>query len=255
MLSVIKSDFYKLFRRKSFYICGAVAGLVGIVLVVLINNLYPDAKEYGYNGLNSIGAGLGQVTLLTTIFLSMFIPSEFAYGTVKNMASRGISRVSIYVSKLIMGVFTAVSYTLFTALCGFVSGSIMWGVGEFKSNEFLETLKLFGLFLLAQICLESVFIMVGFLIQHTGGTVATNLGLLFITDILVTPIIDFVVKNWPLFGYTIKSEEYWAGNYVKVFMEVSPEQDIINRGILVCLSYLIISTAIGIFTFCKRDIK
>lgn len=255
MLNVLKSDFYKLMRRKSFYICGLISGLFGIALVVLVNNLYPNAKDFGYNGINSMSAGLGQVTLLTTIFLSMFIPAEFAYGTIKNMASRGISRASLYISKLIMGIFTIITYTLFTALCGFVSGSIMWGVGEFKNDEFLDILKIFGLFLLAEICLQSVFIMVGFLIRHTGGTVATNLGVLYVIGVILFPIIDYVVKTWEWLGYTITSSDYWVGTYVQTFLDLEVEQDLINKGIWVCLVYFVVSTAIGIFTFHKRDIK
>ena len=255
MLNILKSDFYKLIRRKSFYVCGLIAGLFGIILVVLLNNLYPDAKDFGFNGINSMSFGLGQITLLVTIFVSMFVPSEFAYGTIKNMASRGISRVSVYISKLITAVFTAVVYTLFTALCGFISGSIMWGVGEFKTDEFLDILKLFGLFLLAEICLQSVFVMIGFIIRHTGGTVATNLGLYYVVEVVLFPIIDYVVKTWAWLGYSIKSSEYWVGTYVQKFMEMNLSQDFINKGIIVCLVYFAVSTAIGIFTFYKRDIK
>lgn len=254
MLSVLKSDFYKLFLRKSFYICGLIAGAFGILLVVLINNVYPDAKDFGYSGINSIGVGIGQITLLATIFLSMFIPSEFGFGTIKNMASRGISRINIYLSKLIVGIFTSIVYTIFVSLCGFVSGSIMWGVGEIKGNEGLDLLKMFGLFILAEICLQSVFIMVGFLVRHMGGTVAINLGIYVVISQVIFPIVDYAVKAWPLLGYNINSSEYWVGTYTQTFTAMNIEQDIINKGIIVCLVYFVLSTVIGVLDFCRRDI-
>lgn len=254
MINVLKSDFYKLFLRKSFYICGIIAGAFGVLLVVLINNLYPNAKDFGYSGINSIGVGIGQITLLTTIFLSMFIPSEFAFGTIKNMASRGINRASIYFSKLTIGIFTSVVYTIFVSLCGFIAGSIMWGVGEFKSDEGLQLLEMFGLFILAEICLQSVFIMIGFLVRHMGGTVAINLGIYMIISQVIFPIINYAVKTLPWLGYEIDSAEYWVGTYAQIFTAVNIEQDIVNKGIIVCLVYLILSTAIGILDFCRRDV-
>ena len=256
MLSVLKSDFYKLFLRRSFYVCGLISGALGVLLVVLINNQFPFAKEFGYNGINSITIGLGQVTLLTTVFVSMFIPSEFAYGTIKNICSKGINRGVIYSSKLLVGVFTSVIYTLFTAVCGFVAGSLMWGVGDFKQDEFLDIIKMVALFILAEICLQSVFIMIGFLIRHTGGTVAANLGIYIATDIIIIPIIDFMIKisNWVKLENSVS--DYWVGSYAQNFLSnVNLQQDVITRGVIVCLAYLIVSTIIGMFVFYKRDIK
>lgn len=256
MFSVLKSDFYKLFCRKAFYICGLISGLVGVLLVVLINNEFPYAKELGYNGINSTYIGLGQVTLLATIFLSMFVSSEFSYGTIKNMCSRGISRAGIYLSKIIIGIFTSITYILFTAFCGFVSGSLMWGVGELKSEDFWSILRLFGLFILAEACLQSIFIMIGFLIRHSGGTVSANLGIYVTANILIFPILDYGIKSLKWFELKESTSQYWVGSYVQTFMSsLELDQAVINRGIIVCLVYFVISLIIGITTFYRRDVR
>lgn len=256
MINVLKSDFYKLFLRKAFYICGVISGLIGVLLVVLINNEFPFAKELGYNGISSSYIGLGQVTLLTTVFLSMFVSSEFAYGTIKNMCSKGISCVSIYLSKVVMGAFTSIVYTLFTGLCGFIAGSLMWGVGEFNIDEFWNILRLFALFILAELCLQSVFIMISFLIRHTGGTVSANLAVYVLAPALLLPLLDYIIKSLKWFELEGGVSKYWVGSYMQIFSgTLQLEQEVICTGIIVCLIYFIVSTAIGIISFYKRDIR
>lgn len=256
MINVLRSDFYKLFLRKAFYICGLISGLIGVLLVVLINNEFPFAKELGYNGISSTYIGLGQVTLLTTVFLSMFVSSEFAYGTIKNMCSKGIGRVSIYLSKVVIGIFTSAVYTLFTGFCGFVAGSLMWGVGEFNIDEFWNILRLFGLFILAELCLQSVFIMIGFLIRHSGGTVSANLAVYVLAPALVIPVLDYIIKSLRWFELEEGVSAYWVGSYMQIFSgTLQLEQKVIVTGIIVCLAYFIVSTVIGIVSFCTRDVK
>lgn len=256
MISVLKSDFYKLLRRKSFYICGLLAGVIGIISVVLIKTLLPGFEDYyDFNGINSMSAGIRQETLLITVFLSLFVSSEFSSGTIKNIASRGKNRITLYLSKIFMGIFTTVVYTLFVALCGFIAGSISWGVGEYNQSEFLDILRLFALFTLAEVCLQSVFIAIAFIIRHTGGTIALNIGILYVIAELLFPLIDYIFESWSVLGYTIKSSDYWVGSYINLFTGTTLEQDVINRGIIVCLCYFVASTVIGIVQFCKRDIN
>ena len=253
MLNVLKSDLYKLSLRKSFYICGLLSGAFGVFLVVLLNNLF-SAGDIGFNGIRSIVVGIDKITIFVAVVLSVFVPSEFALGTIKNSVSKGISRVEIYLSKLAVGVFVSLAYTLFSGLCGFVSGSIMWGVGTVSTDEALGILKVIGLFLLAEVCVQSVFIMVGFLVRHTGATAAINLVIILVADQVVFPIIDYVVEHWALLGYTIKSSEYWVGSYVSTFLDENIKQEMINKGLAVCLVYLVLATAIGIIDFCRRDV-
>lgn len=255
MINMLKSDLYKLVFRKAFYICGLIAGGLGVFLVILLNNVIGDLSDYGYNGINSITMGLGQVTLLASIFISMFVTSEFSYGTIKNICARGVDRYKVYLSKLMISVFTTVAYSVFASICGFIAGSIMWGVGEFKQDEFLQILKLFGLFLLAEICLQSVFVMVSFLVRHMGGAIAINLGIMMSADIVIFPILDFAIKKLDWFKFEGSVSKYWVGNYTAQFLSKDVEQSVINLGIIVCLTYLVISTLIGIFDFYRRDVR
>lgn len=254
MVNVLKSDYYKLLRRKSFYICGAISGIIGILAIWLLNSTFENVASLGYNGLVALTRGVGHVSLLTTIFLSILVPSEFAYGTVKNMCSRGVSRFRIYFSKLIIGVFTVFCYTFFTAFCSFVAGSLIWGVGELEDGGLLKIVEFFALFIMAQICLQSVFMMNGFLLRHTGATVALNLGILIAFDEILLPILDYMLIDW----FEIKGNvsRYWVGTYVQnLANSTTISYDTAVRAIGVCSFYLVLSTLIGSYVFYKRDVK
>lgn len=260
MINLLRSDFYKLLTRKSFYICGAISALLGILGVIMMNSTIRglgidiDPRVFGLTGINAMASGMANVTLLSTIFLSMFVSSEFSFGTIKNMASRGAGRINIYLSKLIMGVFTIVSYTVVSAAVGFAAGTIMWGAGEFSQEIGLNILRMAGLFLLAEISLQALFIMISFIVRHTGGSIAINLVIIMIATPIILAFIDYACIEW--LNTEIKSSDYWVATYTQnYFVSLNIENEVIQRGVITCLIYLIASTAVGMFTFKKRDIK
>ena len=218
MISLLRADFYKLFRAKSFYICGFIAAALSILGVVLLNSsinteLGIDASLLGYDGLYALVTGVSQATLFITIMNSIFVPSEFAQGTMKNIASRGFSRWSIYLSKLTIAIFISVVYILLCSVCSFALGSIMWGTGEIDRAVFLDISRMLGLFLLAEIATQSIFVMFGFIIRHTGGTSFTNLGITILAPTLVLPIINFGLSEWcKLENFDISN--YWPSTYL-----------------------------------------
>lgn len=259
MISLLKADFYKLFRAKSFYICGFIAAALSILGVVLLNSsinteLGIDASLLGYDGLYALVTGVSQATLFVTIMNSIFVPSEFAHGTMKNIASRGFSRWSIYLSKLLVGIFVSVIYVLLCAICSFALGSIMWGTGEIDRAVSLDIARMLGLFLLAEVAIQSVFIMFGFIVRHTGGTSFTNLGITILAPTLILPIINFGLSEWcKLENFDISS--YWPSTYLTRYLSLDILHEDITTGIIVCCAFIVVSTALGIFSFYKRDIK
>ena len=261
MFNLIASDFYKLFKRKSFYICAVIAVIMSCLGVVLLNavlnmgGIEVTPKEMGYNGIYAITAAMGESTLLVTILISMFVPSEFSFGTIKNIASKGISRVSIYLSKFIVCTFVCFIYTLLCAIASFIFGTIMWGTGDiWGQNVILDILRMFGLFLLVQIALQSIFIMIGFIVRQTGGTVAINLAITILVPGAIISFIDFACKSW-LKIEDFSAAKYWLSDYLSNFLSLNISQEVINRGLIVCCCYIVLSTAIGAYTFYKRDIK
>ena len=227
--------------------------------VILLNSsinseLGIDASLLGYDGLYALITGTSQATLFITIMNSIFVPSEFAHGTMKNIASRGLSRWSIYLSKLIVGIVVSVIYVLLCAVCSFALGSIMWGAGDIDRAMSLDIARMLGLFLLAEVAVQSIFIMFGFIVRHTGGTSFTNLGIIILAPTLILPIINFGLSEWcKLEDFDISN--YWPATYLSKYLSLDILQEDIVTGIIVCCAFIVITTALGIFSFYKRDIK
>lgn len=259
MINLLRADFYKLFRSRSFYICAVIAAALSALNVVLLNSsinseLGIDASLLGYDGLFALITGVSQATLFITIMNSIFVPSEFAHGTIKNIASRGFDRWSIYLSKLIIGIFVSVVYILVCSLCSFALGSAMWGMGEIDRAVFLDISRMLGLFLLAEVAVQSMFIMFGFLIRHTGGTSFTNLGITILAPTLILPVINFALSTWcKLEDFDIA--DYWPATYLTRYLSLDILSNDITVGIIVSCAFIVVTTALGIFSFYKRDVK
>ena len=88
MSNLLKYDFYKLIRSKSFYICAVISLLLSTLAVYFSADLY-NATGYNlfkpYDSLIGISDGLVSSSLLIIIAIVTFIPSDFSFGTIKNM--------------------------------------------------------------------------------------------------------------------------------------------------------------------------
>lgn len=255
MLNLIRADFYKLFRMKSFYICGLLGvalSLLGIWATNLQFNGLP-VQLFGYSGVTALMQGLSSGALFYTIFISLFVPNEFSFGTIKNMISSGQSRVSIYLSKVIIGIFTVASYVIINGVASLILGNILWGSGDFSRDDYLKILRMIALFIFVEVTMQCFFVMIGFLIRKSGGTVATNLlSTMFIAGITTT--INFLAYKW--FNIeNLKSDKYLPSFYSNVFLSLDIPQEEIITGLIVCVVAIIIFSSIGIWTFIKRDIK
>ena len=190
MLNLIKADFYKLFRMKSFYICGLLGtalSLLGIWAINLQLNGLP-AELLGYSGITALIQGLYSAGIFYIIFISLFIPNEFSFGTIKNMVSSGQSRISIYLSKVVIGIFTVISYSLLSGVASWILGSVFWGNGDITRDDYLKILRMIGLFIIAEVAMQCIFIMVSFVIRRSGGAVAVNLVITMLNAIVFSSI-------------------------------------------------------------------
>ncbi len=281
MIGLIKSDFYKILRTKSFYICGGLAAIFAALSVVMMDvssrmqyAMYglEDLYASPYTGAYSLVLGLANATLFATIVVSMFIPSEFKFGTVKNIASRGISRSGIYLSKLTITVFVSIVYSLLCGAVAFVAGCYTAGVGELNRNEMLNVFAVVMLFLLAEVALQSIFQMVGFMVRGTGWSMITNIGIQVFVPTMIFGYIDFAINSWivPLISSNewlsswIQVSDFSISNYFPLeylgkFTEIDIshisfyKHDII-MGIIVSVVYLVLSTLAGMLNFRRRDV-
>lgn len=266
MLNLLRADFYKLLRRKSFYVC-AILGIIVACLSTVLENMtvnyslqgmgmdfdsLPAVYRLYFSGVSAFSRTIGIAAIFITIMVTMFVASEFSFGTIKNIITTGKSRISVYTSKLIMALVISTIYTLLCALAGFVTGSILWGIGEITRTEYLEIFRMIGLIIAVEFSMQAVFTMISFIIRTTGAAMTVNL----IIGTIVSeslPIINIVFKRM-LSVEEFDVLKYWPYTYLGVFNQLEISTDQITQGLIVCAVAFVVPTIIGMFTFQKRDI-
>ena len=261
MINLIKADFYKLFRTKSFYINAILAILMcvsGVCIVYFTTQSLPS-PYLGLNGVKAMTYAMmfmsssNLLSLFCTIFLAIFIPNEFSFGTVKNILSSGQSRVSTYLSKLLIALFVVFTYTTLCSIISLVVGSIFWGVGDVSRNEYLDIFRMIGLNIVVEFAMQCIFTMICFLVKRNGMSIATNLIILMCTGRVIAPFINGLVEKFIRIT-NFDFNKYWPQTYAYMFSLLNIQSEDIIMGLTVCGVAILVSSLVGILIFTNSDI-
>lgn len=261
MKNLLQSDFYRLFKSKSFYICTLVAVfLMSLNLFILDwsvktlgdkNEMYSvlpfkDGISYGLSVFSN-----SNVLMILAIFSAIFVTAEFAHGTMKNAVSKGFNKLHIYLSKLVTVVVAGFILLFITAIVSslyatFVTGSIGDFTGEYVGYIF----KTMGIELLLNVALTAVLVMVAMVVKNLGGVIAIDvIGVLSLGSLFFMALEYFLDSK-------IKFTEFDLLNNIAFYFvnQTAIGSDYI-RSVIVGLIYFIIASTLGIFIFKKADVK
>ena len=121
MINILKVDLYKMFKAKSFYVIGIILAAFSALNAYAFAKISLDANEELLMLINSnffvvFMQNVNSVVTYVTLFVVLFMVSEFSNGTIKNIATKGYLRESIYFSKLIVGAISTLIYVTVVAL-------------------------------------------------------------------------------------------------------------------------------------------
>lgn len=262
MLSLLRADFYKLVRKKSFYVCSVLAAILAVLGIFVFDNfvLAPYLNQ-GFtkemlhvSAFVAIPQGITVAGIFCTILSTLIVTEEFSFGTIKNMVSSGKSRLNIYLSKLILSFSIVIILTLVCLISSFLTGLYLWGFGEVSREEYLSLLKMVGLVILSGISLQSIYVMVAFLARNTATAISASMLLAYLYQSICRFLSFFTYKIFNV--STIDFARYWPGTYYsQIFVSMQISQEDLTLGLAVCGLSIAISCFIGILTFSKRDIK
>ncbi len=146
MKSLFKFELRKLFRLKSFYFCG-VGLLLSSLVVMLVEvfvayELQIPLNEYGASAQSVMLNGVISSSFLTfgAIFVVLYACTDFEHQTVKNIYSRGFSRIAVYFVKLALVAGVTTAYFLLLTLFNFVVGGAIFGFHGEAGNYFVALL-------------------------------------------------------------------------------------------------------------------
>lgn len=209
MKNLLRFEFHKLFRAKSFYICTAVIFLMSF-LTILVNKLFlsstemaslmPDAMQTMLSAVSS-----SNFTMIAGIFIAIFACYDYEQQTIKNIYSHGFSRNKVYFAKLIICSIAIIIMFALTLLFNYLLGLTMLN-GATKDGNYLG-LVLGQLIYVVAYC--SFVFAISLIVKKVGISIAfAILGPSLIT--LLITLIDSLLK---LKDFKISS--YWFGKFIE----------------------------------------
>ena len=88
----------------------------------------------------------------------------------------------------------------------------MWGTGELTREVYLDIFRMLGLFLLVESAMQCIYVMMGFFIRQTGGTVAANLAIFIAMPDLIHLINFGIYSLLKVENFDIS--KYWPSTYL-----------------------------------------
>ncbi|HKL79377.1 MAG TPA: ABC transporter permease subunit [Mobilitalea sp.] len=258
MSKYLKSEFYRILHIRSSYVFVAICSLLLLssnILLAIVKQADSSFKHATtYFSLGNVCTSMAMVFLLCIMVSNMIFGNEYNSNTLKNSISYGISRSTIYLSKMILQI--VYSLAAFTIIIGIHVGSayLLLEHSEEKSVELLlstcfAAIPLFLFVLAVTNCFS-------FLIESTGGTIAATCGVLLALPLVSTLLgMKFEVARkfseilpWNLInnmGFDLEKYK------LMLFWETDGHLKYWIAGII----QMLIFTALGYALFRKKEIK
>lgn len=240
MLKSFSADWYKLNKSAAFRICCLLFVVYGVVVVLLTKSyeiIFPALLTDNLN------------TLLVSIFVSIFVASEFAQGTIKNSLSRGTTRLAVVGSKLLICAIATVIMTLISLVAVVITGTIVSAGQDLPDTiTFISISRLVLLQLLARLSFAMLFTFLSFLMGTTGGAIAVNMICTTMVPVLLSAI-TLLLK------LQVNLSHYFIGGTSGLITSFAPEQDQITQFVLVASVWAIVSIVGAGMVFHRQDVK
>jgi ABC-2 type transport system permease protein len=261
MTNILKADFYKLRHNVGLKLLPLVAviwSLVTACFMLFVANgatvageVFSNKDVFGFNPMGALGAqALATISNLYAmsiiVFAGLFVSTEFVQGTIRNALCAGVSRIKVYLSKLIVSAVVLVLCMFLSCLTFIVSFTIMYGFGN-SSNFIQNTATVFSLQFLYHLPYAGIGCLLAFLLPNIVLTVAIGIIIVMFSGVLVEICTAFDVLN----GLAPFIPQY----YVSRLNEQLPNIPFLIMGAVVCVVFVAVSVVIGCLLFKRQDIK
>lgn len=270
MLNLIKMDFYRLFKSKSFYLIAGVSVIMSIFMMLMFG-IYSLALDNLNTGeLNAETMALLEATLPSTfsqyfeifffgnyvtlylvIFIVIFCNAEFGRGYIKNIASLITPRYKMAFSKLIIIVFmTVVIYALsaLIVVCGCAIGKVPMTVDNPGG-----LIKMIVVGILMNISISAFVMMLFYVFRKSMPALISGIVYVTMGSILYT-FLNLLLKA------VFQSEKIDCTKFTNLgnmltHINASGDTETYVRASIVAVVILAISMAITCLSLNKKDIK
>lgn len=267
MLNILKSDLYKLRKSKAFHICTFLCAALAVFMLAAryaeMNRTLTDPNSFSLEYVEMMleisqqASGIWVVQdflpmgfhiILVGIFVAIFISSEFSFGTIKNILSRGAGRIQVFLSKFIVCSIASLAMLFAFVIATLTTGSIIWGLDPYGVMTLSGVLNMMSLQALLMVAFTAFFTFVSMTMRSNGGAIATNIMCFLVASMLLSAISA-------LFGGVVDLSQYWLTTSVSSLATLTPESGDVIQGLIVAFVWGIGSILVGTTLFKIKDVK
>ena len=248
MEKIIKFEFDKLFRQKSFYVCTII--VLGLTLlsavstnVMLSSELgatiaKPDGWSYAASAVSN-----SQLMMILGIFTAMFVCSEYDENTLKNIYSRGYGRIPVYIGKYISSFVAMTIMFAASTVVSFCAASALWGTGN--SDGYLRSIICQFVVLIGY---HALFYVISVILGKTGGSIAFNIVAPMIVSMLLS------IADGLLNIDSFKFGNYWLDSFLATAQNSAAETNQIILCVVASFIYTVVLFSVGITINKKKQL-
>ena len=188
--------------------------------------------------------GNSLITMLTAIFTSIFISGEFIHGTIKNSAARGVSRIQLYISKLLTCMAFSVIILAAEMLAMLLTELIIWEPGVFDADKMVQSIIGLILGMFPYLAFISIFTAISFCVR-TGGSTAVN---------LIIVMFGGLIFQLASSATSLDITFAWPGCAMNLTAKYSDNTMLAAAAVIASIVYIVLSSLVGITVFSRKDI-
>ena len=249
MFKLLNFEFRKLIRQKSFYICIAamLALLVGSAYTTELMTAKSGVEDPSLSGINYLMEAISGSALsaVLAVFIPLFICEDYASGTIRNIITRGFSRLEMFIAKLIAVLAATVLMTAVCLAAAYLVGTAFWGAGEPSLGS--EQIKILLCQLAVIAAYATMFFAISSMLQKVGGSIAICLILPMAAVILLS------LADAALAEREIELSGYWIENLGRSLASVDAEAEDIKKALIGAGCYFAASIAFSWLVIMKRE--
>lgn len=282
MSRLLRADFVRMFKSRIFW-AGVLfmAGFAGFVVFTQWSDMKASSASFACFADDILFAGEMYVGMVIAVFMGIFVAVEYSSGTIRNKHIIGHSRTAMYLSNLVIcSVASVIMHLAFIAVV--LASSAMGIIGGFSTSyskaPFLILVSTFSVIALTAIFLFVYMLITGriagfaamilcLLMMMTAMTIDARLSAQEYTATYRTTVVDENGEMQEVEVPITKNPKYLTGTKKKVFLflhDTLPMDQILQivrtktcdeDFIVSSLVVTIVVTGVGIFIFCKKDLK
>ncbi|HZG79772.1 MAG TPA: ABC transporter permease [Brevibacillus sp.] len=253
MYNLIKSEWYKLRKDRSFRVLVMIMAAVSIFWPVYwhFDNLMDGDPPF--TGIESFLRAIEGNTLILKVILPIlagfFISNEYAIGVMKNLASSGQSRIVIFTAKLLVYAWGAILLSLLFPFFNLVISTILFGLGEMDHRSAVALVCRLTLFtMLYSASFASIAAWFAITLTNSGKTIATCILFFLTIDVILANMSEYI----PLLG---TAYEYSAFRLAGDMGSIAPSHTELWRLTLVPILTFVGCGLAGSWVYRKKEIK